>query len=67
MRLAGHTDHGDSIVDILDHPVALAVWTLYEAACQRFGAVAMFIERDDDIPPLAMLLDESTVACGIAQ
>ena len=67
MHLAGHADHGDYIVDTHDHPVAPAVWTLYEAACQRFGAVATMIERDDDIPPLATLLDELAVARGIAQ
>jgi uncharacterized protein (UPF0276 family) len=67
MHLAGHADHGDHIVDTHDHPVAPAVWTLYEAACQRFGAVATMIERDDDIPPLATLLDELAVARDIAQ
>ena len=67
MHLAGHADHGDTIVDTHDHPVAPAVWTLYEAACQRFGAVATMIERDDDIPPLATLLDELAVARNIAQ
>ncbi len=67
IHLAGHTDHGDTIVDTHDHPVAHAVWTLYAAACQRFGAVATMIERDDDIPPLARLLDELAVARDIAQ
>ena len=67
MHLAGHADHGDHIVDTHDHPVAPTVWTLYEAACQRFGAVATMIERDDDIPPLATLLDELAVARDIAQ
>ena len=67
MHLAGHADHGEYIVDTHDHPVAPVVWSLYEAACQRFGAVATMIERDDDIPPLAMLLDELAVARGIAQ
>jgi uncharacterized protein (UPF0276 family) len=67
MHLAGHADHGDTIVDTHDHAVAPAVWTLYEAACQRFGAVATMIERDDDIPPLATLLEELAVARDIAQ
>ncbi len=67
IHLAGHSDHGDTIVDTHDHPVAPAVWSLYEAACQRFGAVATMIERDDDIPPLATLLDEIAVARSIAQ
>ena len=67
MHLAGHADHGDYIVDTHDHPVAPPVWALYEAACQRFGAVATMIERDDDIPPLTTLLDEIAVARSIAQ
>ena len=67
MHLAGHADHGDYIVDTHDHPVVPAVWRLYEAACQRFGAVATMIERDDDIPPLATLLDELALARSIAQ
>ena len=67
MHLAGHADHGDYIVDTHDHPVAPAVWALYKAACQRFGAVATMIERDDDIPPLTTLLDELNMARSIAQ
>ena len=67
IHLAGHADHGNYIVDTHDHPVAPAVWSLYEAACERFGAVATMIERDDDIPPLTTLLAELDVARNIAQ
>lgn len=67
IHLAGHTDHGETLVDTHDQPVAPAVWTLYAAACARFGAVATMIERDDAIPPLTTLLDELAVARGIAQ
>ena len=58
LHLAGHTDHGDHVVDTHDHPVCDAVWALYRAACQRLGPVATMIERDDRIPPLAELLAE---------
>ncbi|MBT9513846.1 MAG: DUF692 family protein [Acidovorax sp.] len=58
IHLAGHSDQGDHIIDTHDHPVAQPVWDLYAQACQRFGAVAAMIERDDHIPPLAELLDE---------
>ena len=66
IHLAGHADHGSYIVDTHDHPVAQPVWDLYAQACQRFGAVATMIERDDDIPPLPTLLQELGVAREIA-
>jgi uncharacterized protein (UPF0276 family) len=65
-HLAGHTDHGDHLVDTHDHPVADPVWALYRAALQRFGPVATMIERDDHIPPLAELVAELDVARRIA-
>lgn len=66
IHLAGHSDNGDHIIDTHDHPVAQPVWDLYAHACQRFGAVAAMIERDDHIPPLADLLDEMAMARRIA-
>lgn len=66
IHLAGHDHQGSHIIDTHDHPVAPAVWDLYAHACQRFGAVATMIERDDHIPPLQDLLDEMTVARSIA-
>lgn len=66
IHLAGHSDNGDHIIDTHDHPVAQPVWDLYAQACQRFGAVAAMIERDDHIPPLAELLDELATARCIA-
>ena len=66
IHLAGHTDHGDHVVDTHDHPVAAEVWDLYRHACERFGPVATMIERDDHIPPLTELVAELDVARGIA-
>lgn len=66
IHLAGHSDNGDHIIDTHDHPVAPPVWDLYAQACQRFGAVAAMIERDDHIPPLAQLLDEMAIARRVA-
>lgn len=66
IHLAGHSDLGDHIIDTHDHPVAPPVWDLYAQACERFGAVATMVERDDRIPPLAELLDEMAVARRIA-
>jgi uncharacterized protein (UPF0276 family) len=58
IHLAGHTDHGDHIVDTHDHPVADPVWALYASALARVGPVATLIERDDLLPPLAELITE---------
>jgi uncharacterized protein (UPF0276 family) len=66
IHLAGHSDHGDYIVDTHDHPVAEPVWELYRYTCMRFGAVATMIERDDNIPELAELIAELNRARTIA-
>ena len=66
IHLAGHSDHGDYIVDTHDHPVAEPVWDLYGYACARFGDVATMIERDDDIPELGVLIAELDRARTIA-
>lgn len=66
IHLAGHTDHGDHLVDTHDHPVAGAVWSLYRAALQRLGPLPTMIERDDHIPPLAELVAELDIARGMA-
>ncbi|MGH8673087.1 MAG: DUF692 domain-containing protein, partial [Burkholderiales bacterium] len=66
IHLAGHSDHGDHLVDTHDHPVAGPVWALYAEACGRFGPVATMIERDDHIPALAELVAELSVARRIA-
>ncbi|MBA2721973.1 MAG: DUF692 domain-containing protein [Methylibium sp.] len=66
IHLAGHTDHGDHLIDTHDHPVAEPVWALYRAALKRFGNVATMIERDDRIPPLPELVAELDTARAIA-
>ncbi len=58
IHLAGHTDLGDHVIDTHDHPICEAVFELYAHACRRFGAVSSMIERDDDIPPLGVLVAE---------
>jgi uncharacterized protein len=65
-HLAGHSDHGDHLVDTHDQPVADPVWALYQQALQRFGAVPTMIERDDHIPPLGELVAELGQARRIA-
>ena len=65
-HLAGHSDNGTYIVDTHDMPVRDEVWDLYEAALRRFGPVSTMIERDDNIPPLAELVEELDRARKIA-
>jgi uncharacterized protein (UPF0276 family) len=65
-HLAGHTNHGNYIVDTHDHPVIDPVWELYAHAVRRFGRVSTMIERDDNIPPLPDLLNELAQARRIA-
>jgi uncharacterized protein len=57
-HLAGHENYGDYIIDTHDAPVIDPVWELYAAAVRRFGPVSTMIERDDNIPPLAELMEE---------
>ena len=66
MHLAGHSQGRDRLIDTHDQPVPNAVWSVYRAACERFGSVASMIERDDNIPPLSELLDELDMARTVA-
>ena len=65
IHLAGHTP-GEIVIDTHDREVCDDVWHLYAAAMQRVGPVATMIERDDAIPPLCELLDELSIARGLA-
>jgi uncharacterized protein (UPF0276 family) len=67
MHLAGHTPgRAGLLIDTHDQPVPDPVWTLYAAACRRFGPRATMIERDGDIPPLDDLLAELDHARAVA-
>lgn len=63
-HLAGHTydRSGKLIIDTHDQPVRGEVWDLYAQAVQCFGKVSTMIERDDNIPPLAELIEELNTA-----
>jgi len=65
-HLAGHTEHGQWVIDTHDHPIRNEVWDLYREAARHFGPVATMIERDDRIPPLDALLQELDQARRIA-
>lgn len=66
-HLAGHSYHGDMIIDTHDHPVCESVWDLYQYALKRYGAVSTMIERDDNIPPFDELREELTRAESLAK
>ncbi|ATE65555.1 DUF692 domain-containing protein [Rhizorhabdus dicambivorans] len=67
IHLAGHSQGRKLLIDTHDKPVPPPVWALYEEAIGRVGPVPTMIERDDDIPPLAELLDELQIARDIAK
>ncbi len=67
IHLAGHSNHGNYIIDTHDAPVIQPVWDLYAAALQRLGPISSMIERDDNMPPLAELLAEINQARRIAE
>lgn len=58
IHLAGHSNMGTHIIDTHDAPVVDPVWRLYADALRRFGPVPTMIERDDNIPPFAELVEE---------
>jgi uncharacterized protein (UPF0276 family) len=66
IHLAGHSNQGDYIIDTHDAPVIPEVWNLYAETLKHFGAVSTMVERDDNIPELAELLDEVEHARRIA-
>ena len=65
-HLAGHTRHGDFLIDTHDQPVPDPVWALYTRALAQFGPVTTMIERDDNIPAFDELLDEQQQARSLA-
>ena len=67
IHLAGHSHNGPLIIDTHDHPVPDPVWALYVETVARLGPVSTMIERDDDIPPLEVLLEELAQARTLAE
>jgi uncharacterized protein len=65
-HLAGHEHNMSHIVDTHDALVCDEVWDLYRTAIRRFGPVSTIIERDDNIPPLAEMVDELGKARALA-
>ena len=66
-HVAGHSTEETHLIDTHDHPVCDEVWDFYREAVRYFGPVSTMIERDDNIPPLAELVDELDHARMIAR
>jgi uncharacterized protein len=65
-HVAGHSHEETHLIDTHDHPVCDEVWDFYRQAVAHFGPVSTLIERDDNIPPLAELVEEIDHARAIA-
>lgn len=69
IHLAGHSVDAlgsGLLIDTHDQPVCDEVWDLYGHAARRFGDVPAMVERDDNFPPFAELLDELALTRAIA-
>ena len=53
------------LIDTHGAPVAQAVWALYRRVLGRVGPLPTLVERDNDIPPLPVLLAEARCAEGM--
>ena len=67
IHLAGFAEDQDAagaplLIDTHGAPIAAAVWELYAFALERLGPTPTLIERDNDIPPLAVLIAEAQCA-----
>jgi uncharacterized protein (UPF0276 family) len=63
IHLAGFAEDRDAagealLIDAHGSPVAEDVWALYQHALNRAGPVPTLIERDNDVPPFAVLAAE---------
>lgn len=58
VHMAGHEDLGDLLLDTHGRPVRDEVFDLYEYAVRRIGPRWTLLERDNDIPPVEVLLGE---------
>lgn len=67
IHLAGFAEDRDGagarlLIDSHGAPVDNAVWALYARALGRTGALPTLLERDNDVPPLPVLLAEAAQA-----
>jgi len=66
IHVAGHTrreiEGRTLLIDTHDQAVSPAVWALYSALVARIGAKPTLLERDANLPPLDVLVDEARTA-----
>ncbi|WP_418314828.1 DUF692 domain-containing protein [Piscinibacter sakaiensis] len=70
IHLAGFASERDSagaalLIDSHGSPVDRIVWGLYRQVIEQLGPMPSLLERDNDIPPLEILLDEARQAEAI--
>lgn len=66
IHVAGHEAGDGLLIDTHGAAVADEVWSLYEAAIERFGPRPTLVEWDTNIPALDVLLGEAAKARRIA-
>lgn len=63
IHMAGHQETGDVLIDTHEGPIVNPVWDLYEFTLKEIGRpVSTLIEWDTNVPPLARVLEEASVA-----
>ncbi|WP_372659931.1 DUF692 domain-containing protein [Hydrogenophaga sp.] len=67
LHLAGHVQVDGIVIDDHGSRTCEAVWSLYQHALQRLGAVPTLIEWDTDVPALSVLLEEGQRARSVAR
>lgn len=67
LHLAGHSDYETHKIDTHDQPICAEVFALYKEALKRFGPISTLIERDDNFPPFAELMNELDEVRRIAE
>jgi uncharacterized protein (UPF0276 family) len=66
VHLAGHSDHGEYLIDTHDQPICPEVWDLYRLVNEKYWSGSTLIERDANIPSLAELEQELEIVRSIA-
>jgi hypothetical protein len=67
IHLAGYFVSDDGLIDTHGDRVSEPVWTLFQAALDRFGPIPALIEWDTDIPALGVLLEEAARANSLME
>jgi uncharacterized protein (UPF0276 family) len=66
VHLAGYCETDAIVIDDHGSRVRPAVWSVYEHALRRFGALPTLVEWDTDLPAFDVLLGEARHAAALA-